>query len=103
MSTTTILLPRPFIFTNAWPASALIGRSLHPRLYGEGLAPRQPLRMAAGLPERANHPSSCYGSCAAGPGRAAFRLGEFDAISAPRNADRREPVRSRLAIACANA
>src|SRR5882724_11631496 len=24
MSTTTISLPRPFIFTNAWPASALI-------------------------------------------------------------------------------
>ena len=26
MSTTTISLPRPFIFTKAWPASALIGR-----------------------------------------------------------------------------
>ena len=60
MSTTTISLPRPFIFTNAWPASALIGRTFSPTLYGERLAPRQPLHMAVGTKRRANQALPCY-------------------------------------------
>src|SRR5262245_29727445 len=37
MSTTTISLPRPFILTKAWLASALIG-ACHVALYGENCA-----------------------------------------------------------------
>jgi hypothetical protein len=50
MSTTTISLPRPFIFTNAWPPSVLIGDLSASAYMAKRTAQRQsPLPVWAGI------------------------------------------------------
>src|SRR5688572_27190804 len=66
MSTTTISLPRPFIFTNAWPASALMD---HPSARGymaKYWRSASHYALAATQTSRANRSRPCYESKAAG-------------------------------------